>query len=412
MRRTHVLVGWLLILSTTAVSAHAGPLTFDQALARAADTAPSLKAAALRVEAARSTRRSAGTLPDPKLALGIENVPISGPLAGRFGADEMTMASVGVMQDMPSRPARRAETERAQAEIGAADAQADVEARAVRLATAQAWVDLHYAKARLAALDDIEKALKPMLDTAPSAVARGLRPAETIDPAEWLLGLADRRSALVADIARARAALVRWTGDPEADVVGMAPHWEVDPVLLRAGLDRHPTLLALDAGVRVADADVTGAKAAVSPDWSWELAYQRRDPMFGDMVSARVTLSLPVRQGQRQGPAIDARSADATRARTDREAARRELIAALEADLADHRMHHDLWTRARDTRFPLAQRRADLETASYAAGTAGLPDVLAAFTALADTRLDALDKEAEVMRDAIRINLTYGTDAS
>jgi outer membrane protein TolC len=293
-----------------------------------------------------------------------------------------------------------------------AGAQAGLEARAVRLAAAQAWVDLYYAKVRLGALDDIEKALKPMLDTAPSAVTRGARPAETIDPAEWLLGLADRRSALVADIAKAQAALVRWTGDPDASVTGMAPHWEVDPVLLRAGLDRHPTLLAFDAGVRVADADVAGAKAAVSPDWSWELAYQKRDPMFGDMVSARVTVSLPLRQGERQGPAIDARTTDATRARIDREAARRELIAALEADLADHRMHHDLWARARDTRLPLAQRRADLETASYAAGTAGLPDVLAAFTALADARLDVLDKEAETLRDAVRINLIYGTDAS
>lgn len=402
----------VLVLSATAISAHAEPLTFDQALARAIAAAPSLKAATLRVEAARSAGRSAGALPDPKLAFGIENVPVSGPLAGRFGADEMTMASVGVMQDMPSRPGRRAEAERARAEIGVADAQADAEARAVRLAAAQAWVDLYYAQARLAALEDIEKTLKPMLDTAPSAVTSGARPAETIDPAAWLLDLADRRSAIVAEIARARAALVRWTGDPEVSVSGAAPQWAVDPVLLRAGLDRHPTLLTFDAEVRVADADVAGAKAATSPDWGWELAYQRRDPMFGDMVSARVTVSLPLRQGQRQGPIIDARTTDATRARIDREAARRELIAALEADLADHRMHHDLWARARDTRLPLAQRRADLETASYAAGTAGLTDVLAAFTALADARLDVLDKEAQVMRDAVRINLTYGTDAT
>jgi cobalt-zinc-cadmium efflux system outer membrane protein len=58
----------------------------------------------------------------------------------------------------------------------------------------------------------------------------------------------------------------------------MAPHWEVDPVLLRAGLDRHPTLLAYDAAARLADADLAGARASLTPDWTWELAYQRRDP--------------------------------------------------------------------------------------------------------------------------------------
>jgi outer membrane protein TolC len=403
---------WLLALSATAVSAHAEPMTFDQALARAGETAPSLKAAALRVDAARAASRSAGSLPDPKLALGVENLPISGPMAGRFGAVEMTMASVGVMQDMPSRPARRAAVERAGAEIGMADAQTGLEARAVRLAVAQAWVDLYYARARLAALDEVQKALGPILDTAPSAVTRGARPAETIDPAEWRLALADRRSALMADLAKARAALVQWTGDPEASVSGDPPQWEVDPIMLRAGLDRHPTLLAYDAGARLADADLAGARAALTPDWSWGLAYQRRDPMFGDMVSARVTVSLPLRKGQRQGPMIDARSADAGRARVDRETARRRLAAELDGDLATLQMRRELWSRAREGRLPLALRRADLETASYAAGTAGLPNVLAAFTALADAKLDLLDKEAEALREAVRINITYGSDAS
>lgn len=403
---------WLLALSATAVSARAEPLTFDQALARAGETAPSLRAATLRVDAARAESRGAGALPDPKLALGIENVPISGPMAGRFGDDEMTMASFGVMQDVPGRPGRRAEVARAQARIGVADAQADAEAREVRLGAALAWVDLHYAEARLAALDELETALKPALDAAPSAVTRGARPAETLDPAAWQVALADRRSTLRADIARARAALVRWTGDANAGVTGEPPRREVDPVMLRAGLDRHPALLVLDAEVRLADAEAAGARATRSSDWSWELAYQKRDAMFGDMLSARITLSLPIRQGERQGPMIDARSTDATRARIDREAARRQLIAALDADLADHRMHHEFWVRARDVRLPLAQRRADLETASYAAGAAGLPDVLAAFTALADARLEVLDREAETMRDAVRINLTYGTDAS
>jgi hypothetical protein len=38
--------------------------------------------------------------------------------------------------------------------------------------------------------------------------------------------------------------------------------------------------------------------------------------------------------------------------------------------------------------------------------------VLAAFTTLADAKLDLLDKEAEALREAVRINITYGSDAS
>jgi outer membrane protein TolC len=103
-----------------------------------------------------------------------------------------------------------------------------------------------------------------------------------------------------------------------------------------------------------------------------------------------------------------ARRADAARAGLAREDARRALQARLAADLADHVMHHEQWSRTTATVVPAAQQRADLETQSYAAGTATLADVLDAMTALADAKLTALEREAMVMRDGARIVLTYG----
>jgi len=401
----------LLFASAVAVSAHAEPMTFDQALASAGASAPDLEAGGLRVDAARSASRSAGSLPDPRLTLGLDNVPVSGPLAGRLGADEMTMGRIGIEQDVPSGAKRRAQTAEASASIGVAQAQVVIEAREVRLATAMAWLDLYYAKRRLAALDALSETLAPILDAAPSAVTAGAsRPGETLAPQQWRAMLADKRSDLVALAARARAELARWTGDAQADVQGDPPVLGIDGATLRAGLDRHPVLLAYLASGRQADAAVRVAQADKQPDWSWGLSYQHRDPMFGDMVSAEVTVSLPLFSQNRQDPIIAARANDATRVRVEREAARRKLTAELEAGLADHLMHHDRMMRARDVLVPLAQRRADLETASFGAGTAGLSAVLDAFTALVDAKLDALDREAEVARDAVRLNITYGND--
>lgn len=401
----------LLLASAAAVSAQAEPMTFEQALSRAGASAPNLEASGLRVEAARSASRSAGALPDPRLTVGLDNAPISGPLAGRLGADEMTMGRVGIEQDVPSGAKRRARLAEANANIGAAEAQAAVEAREVRLATATAWLDLDYAKRRLAALDALSETLAPILEAAPSGLVSGAsRPGETVAPQQWRAMLADRRSDLVALAARARAELVRWTGDPGADVEGDPPLFSVDGANLRAGIDRHPELLAFTAFGRQADAAVRMAQADKQPDWGWGLSYQHRDPMFGDMVSAEVTISLPLFSQTRQDPIIAARASDATRVRVEREAARRKLFSELEAGLADHTMRHDRMTRARDVLVPLAQRRADLETASYSAGTAGLGAVLDAFTALVDAKLDALDREAEVARDAVRLTITFGSD--
>jgi outer membrane protein TolC len=401
----------LLLASAMAVSAHAEPMTLGQALDRADASAPSLEAQTLRIDAARAEARAAGALPDARLTLGIDNLPVTGPFAGQFGDDEMTMASVGLMQEVPSGAKREARAARAAADIGVAQAQAMVEARELRLATALAWLDLYYAKRRLAALDGLAQTLAPVIGTAPSGVASGMvRPAETVGPEQWKAMLADRRSGLLAQIGRSRADLARWTGDPNADVDGAPPDIAVDATGFRAALDRHPVLLAFDAAARQADAAVRLAKADKRPDWSWEVSYGRRDPAFGDMVSAEVTISLPLFPERRQDPVIEARSRDATRVRVEREVARRKLLAELEAGLADHVLHHDRRRRALEVLVPLAQRRADLETASYGGGRVSLVVVLDSFTALADAKLDALDREAETARDAFRLNIIYGSE--
>jgi outer membrane protein, heavy metal efflux system len=393
-------------------AAQAAPLTFDAALRLADTTAPSLLGRSADVAAARSTAIAAGRLPDPKLATGLGNFPISGPPAGTFDRDSMTMATVGVSQDMPSNAKRRASRERAAADIEAAEASARVEARAVRLAASLAWIDLFYANKRLAALGEVERALTPLRASAPSQIATGsARPALALEPDQLSAALGDRRAELVAAVGRARAELVRWTGEVDADVTGPPPNFQVDPASLRAGLERLPTLRAYDAAGRQADADTLAAKAEKQPDWSWDLTYQHRDPMYGDMVSVGASVSLPLFADKRQDPMIAARASSAARVRYEREAARRALSATLEADLADHAMHHDRLMRARTTLEPLAARRAELETASYAAGTAGLADVLGALVALAEAKINILDREADVERDAVRIVQTYGSDA-
>lgn len=392
--------------------AQAAPLTFETALKLAEETAPSLQAKSLDIEAARSSAVAAGRLPDPKLRLGLDNFPVSGPPAWRFGPEGMTMASVGVMQDVPNGAKRRAARERAAADIDAAQSEQTVEVRSVRVAAALAWIDLHYAKRRLAALDEIERGLAEIRETAPSQFAAGaMRPSQTLEADQLTAALGDRRADLTAAVGKARADLARWTGDPDAETMGDPPAFAIDPVTLRSGLDRIPALRAYEAKGRQADAAVAAARADKRPDWSWELAYQRRDPMWGDMVSVGATVSLPLFAKTRQDPVIAARTQAASRVRVEREAARRELTAALDADLADHTMHHDRLHRAQATLVPLAERRAELERSSYAAGAASLSDVLQAALALAEARVDALNREADVARDAARITLIYGSDA-
>ena len=403
---------WLFACSMlVAGAAHSAPLTYQGALTLADQTAPGLQAKALGARAARSAAIAAGRLPDPKLEFGVEGFPISGPFAGRPERDDFSDTRLGVMQEVPNGAKRQSQRERAAADIGAAEVSLKAQAREVRLGAALAWIDLYYAERRLAALDDINQTLTKLRAAAPSELASGAkRPGQTLQPEQLIAALDDRRADLVAAVTTARAVLARWTGDSQAEVAGEPPAYTIDPAALRAGVDQLPALTGYDAMGRQADADVNAAKADRHSDWSWELAWQHRDPRFGDMVMVQATVSLPLFASTRQDPIIAARQDTANGVRLDREAARRELLAALDASLADHAMHHDRLHRALDTLVPLAKRRAELETASYAAGTASLSDVLDAELSLAEAVTDALDRQADVAKDGARILLTYGID--
>jgi cobalt-zinc-cadmium efflux system outer membrane protein len=406
--RTFLLASLLAALPTAAA---ADPLTFDEALAAATAQAPSLKARGFDVEARRSSATAAGQLPDPRLGVGLDNYPISGPPAFSFDRDEMTMARLGISQDVPNLAKRHARSGKADADIGVAEADAEAELRRVRVATALAWIDLAYAKRRLGALDEALAELAQYVSPAASSVTSGTaRPAQTLEIRQAIAVLEDRRSEVAAEVARARAILSRWTGDPRPDSEGAIPGFAIDPDALRAAIDRHPDLAAAIARVHAAEADVTLARAEKRPDWGFELAYQKRGNGYGDMVSLGATMSLPLFAKKRQDPKIAASVAAEGAVLAQREDVRRALLADLDAGLADHIMHHEQWMRAQGTLLPLARQRVDLETVSYSAGRATLLDLIQAQAMFADAALQTLDREATVARDAARLVLTYGGD--
>ncbi|MDB5582287.1 MAG: transporter [Bradyrhizobium sp.] len=403
----------LLASACLAAPAWAGPLTFEEALARARANAPSLRARQLGADASRAARGSAGALPDPKLSLGVDSFPVSGPLAFAPSRDDFTAIRVGVSQDFPNLAKRHAQQARADSDISAADAATLAEARTVEVETAVAWITLAYAERRLAALDAMWARLDRLVGTTPSAVASGgARPAQILAGRQALATLDDRRDELVSAVGRARADLIRWTGDAAPTVAGPVPDFPVDEVQLRAALDANPALAVIAARVSQADANVRLAQAERRPDFGIDVSYQRRDPRFGDYVSAGVTIGLPLFKRRRQEPMITARLAEAAGVRAEREDAARALAASLDGGLADHAMHHAQWMRSRDKLEPLARERVDLETASYGAGRASLVDVVDAHLALVDATLATLDREALVAIDGARLTLTYRSATS
>lgn len=402
-------VFWVTLVALLPGTALAGPLSFDAAIEIATQNAPSVEASRAGLEASRNAATAAGQLPDPSLTVGVENFPVSGPPAFSFSREGMTMKRIGIEQAFPNPAKRRAQVRRAETGTQVAGAELAVEEQDVRLRTALAWIDLYYAKRRLAQLQSLDEGLGDLQGTVSARLASGAaRPSQALEPEQLRAVVKDRRSQLEAEAARAQARLASLTGDPDVDVLGDPPSVELDREKLEAGLPVLPRIAALDAGVQAADAETGLARSDKRPSWKVSASYGRRSPSYGDMVSLGVTIDLPLFPKRRQDPLIAAREGEADRARFMRIAGERDLRASFASDLADYDLSVSRLGNSRSVLVPLAKRRAELDMVSYSAGKLDLGLALLSTLALAEAEVEALSREGDVVRGAIKIKYTYG----
>ena len=96
----------------------AAPLSVFEAMRLAESNAPALDARKSAAEMSDAMAESALALPDPKLKLGIDNVPIEGVEKFTTGRDFMTMQRIGIARDMPREEKRELKAARYRLERG------------------------------------------------------------------------------------------------------------------------------------------------------------------------------------------------------------------------------------------------------------------------------------------------------
>jgi len=381
-------------------------MSFGQALQLAEQRSSTLAARQASADGALQARTAAGQLPDPKLAVGVENFPVSGPDRFSWNREAMTMRRVGVMQDVPNAAKRAAQREAAGAKARREHSMLETERLAVRRQAAQAWLGLHFAERKLAAFAALERQNRLLQDTLAARVTSGAAsPSDALMARQDALDLADRRDELLAGVEQARAMLRRWTGDqPNLSADGEAPDLQPDLSRLLGDLERHVDLLAFSPMLAMAQADVDEARAMRQGDWGWEVAYANRARTFGDMLSFQLTFELPVSKAMRQEPVIASRQKEVERLQAERDDALRRVRAEVDAQVAELQRLERSLQRQRSQSLPLAQERAQVTLVSYQSGRADLGAVLAARKNAIEAQLRALDLQSQVSAQQARLS--------
>ena len=377
-------------------------LSLADALRSGETQAPRLAAQRFALSAAGHQIGRAGELPDPRLKLGLENLPVTGASRYRFDQDFMTQRTVGITQDFPNDAKRAAKNERALRQRDVEEASLTAQRTLVQREIAVAWLEVYYAERVQALLLKLAGQYRLQSDAAASGVVRGKQTAADGYALRSAFEQAnDRVIEQEKAVIKARNALAAWIGADATRPLAAPPDIErfTHPLEhLVTGIAQHPILRAFDLREELARAEVDLAKATRERDWSLEVGYSQRRPNFDNMLSVVVAIDLPIAKERRQERDIASRLAEVEQVRAQREDARRMHEAEVRNLQADWMTAGKRIARFDTLLLPLARERAQAALAAYQGGRGELAPVLEADRAVLETELARVQSETERAR--------------
>ena len=259
-----------------------------------------------------------GQLMDPKLRVGAVNVPTN---TFSLTEDDMTMVEIGVSQEFPSGNTRELARKRMTQIATASEAAAADRRRVVSRELRRVWIELAYLAAARELVAGQASWVDQMRSAARARYASGEgKQIEVLQAGLDVAMLREQQLDLDRDEAMQRAKLARWLGEEDAARAGpfaIPARADLEPLAeLDARLAAHPAQLDFERRIEAAQTAVDLARQANRPGWMLDLGYGiRGGQMDGkdrpDMLTAMVTMDLPLFGANRQDREVAAARAEA-----------------------------------------------------------------------------------------------------
>lgn len=413
-----LLCGWSLFFTYSVYAEHAmhggfasaNSLSLGEAIELSIQRQPLLQSLVDAAKASRTSAIAEAQLPDPKVKLGIINLPATNRDAFRFDREEMTMTSIGLEQEMVPQAKREATAQYLNAEARQYETEQLVSQRNIQREVAIAWLDTYAAQHKFALYREIIETMHAERKAALGAASTGGKPLSDILKLDAQLASA-RDKSLMAQLEerKARAGLARWLGNDAKRQLSdeMRLYTPKRPQLTildqRSELEDNPQLLNARQQEAVAVSDLDRAQLGKLSNWSWEVGYGKRFAGASDMVTFQVAFDLQTDRAHRQDQRTAEKQLLLERARKLTEDRRLELSAALEAARADWEITEARELEHQQRLIPAADARLKLLEAAYRAGKPNLAEVWEAKRDVLEIQIEHLNIQTELQRAAINI---------
>lgn len=354
-------------------------------------------------EAMRETGIASATLMDPKLKVGVGGLPVD---SFKFDEDPMTNISVGLMQQFERGSTLDLQQKKANQQADGLSLQ--VHARELDIANnmTQLWLELGYQQQAEQIMLENRRLMKEMENFIQTNYSIGKSEAQDLLNAQLQVSKLDEKLQANAQMQRRLIAqLSEWLGSdwlinhsqqgtPSLQASNQL-NWNNLNQALASGADstqhyqllsQHPMVKMADVSISTNETQVEIAEQAYSPQFGVEVAYAYRQSnnMKGepasDLVSAYLTMDIPLFTGNRQDKNLAAAQYQVGTARSQKDTLLTQMNAKVNTLLVDRSNLSQRLERYQTTLLPQVKARIRAVERGYQNNTAQFNDVILAST--------------------------------
>jgi outer membrane protein TolC len=347
---------------------------------------PEIKAARERWEASKAVIPQVQTLPDPKLQLGYQRMPMTDPLQGAlygFGQEVPFPGKLRLRGEVAARQADRLEQEYL--------------ATGLRLVARlkEAYYDLHFVHKAIEVVEKNKLLLIQFEKTAKSRYAVGQAAQQDVFRAQLEISrVLDRLAVLEQQKESLHAAINRLLNRPPADPLGTPKEMHVPlltqslPELSRRAEKFSPILEASSKGIERSEQSVSLAKREYYPDFDLNALGTRNDRINDNGYQVMLGIKIPLFYETKQRQGVKEALAGLSGAREEFTATRQEVLFRVKDAFVHAQRAERLITILRDAIIPQATLALQSAQASYGVAKVDFLTLLNSLLTLQESELE------------------------
>lgn len=419
------------------------PLSFEKAIKSAQKNDPWLTGNVHKQRSIESMSTAVNTLPDPKVSIGLANLPTDG---FDFGQEGMTQAKIGIAQMFPRGDTLEIKSQQLKIQSEAFPFQRQDREAKVAVTVGSLWLDVYRVQQSITLIEKNRSLFEQLGDVATASYSSALgktRQQDIVRAQLELTRLEDRLDKLAQQKNRYEGMLSPWltslsTEKGSFDEVSLISNFSLHGISLTQQLPKiellnhdlvhhetwlkpeklvpyfydHPAVLAIEKKVNATKTGIKLAKQKYQPEWGVNASYGYRgdDPMGrsrADLFSVGVTFDLPLFTENRQDKEVQSAISKTEAVKTEKLLLLRKLLGSYSSAKGRLLRLKDRQNLYKSKLLPQIHDQAEASLTAYTNDDGDFSEVVRARIAVLNAEIDELTLNVEEQKISLELNYLF-----